>query len=407
MGEDGVHPDHPKDAGAQHHDDGGDDGLAQPPGGGDGAIHERGDAVGEAHDLNALHARVDDGGLGGEEGEEIPPEEEQAAAQHQTDAEGVGQRDEVALLHPVGLACTVVLAHNAGAGHVEGGHGVVNEVVGVGGSGVALDHEGIEGVDARLNEEVGNGEDGVLAPGRDAQRQDALGHGGVEMGGFEIQPDAVLRAGEGAEDEEGGEALGDAGGQRHARHVQLADDDEEQVEQDVQNACDGKKEQRLFGVADGAVDGVAEVVEGQRRHTEEVDPQVQNGTGEQVLLGVEQAQQGGGAHQTDEQQDHACDEADQNGGVDGLADVVRVAGTVKASHQHVDAVAEADEEAREEGDEDGGGTYRTQRGGACKTAHHRYVRQVEQHLQQIGKRQRKAHQQDLLGERAFRQRFGR
>ena len=406
VGKDGVHPDDAEDAGAQDDDDGGHDGLAQAAGGGDGAIHKGRDAVGQTHDAHTLHAGVDDGRLGGEEGQELAAEHEQAAAQQQAHTKGIAQRDEVALLHAVGLACAVVLAHEAGTGHVEGGHAVVDEVVGVGGGGVALDHEGVEGVDACLDEEVGDGEDGVLEPGGQAQRQNAPGHGRVEPGFPEMQGVAVLHLSQRVEDEPGGNALRNGTGQRHAHDIQLADDDEEEVEQDVQHTRDAQEVQRLFGVADGAEDGVAKVVERQCGHTEEVDPQVEDGTGQQVFLGVQQPQQGGGAQQTHEQQHHTGDEADHQRRVNGAADVIGVPGPIEAGHQHVDAVAQADEKTGEQGDEDARGTHRTQRRGTGEPAHDRDVRHVEQHLQQVGQCQRQADQKDLLGQRAFRQRFG-
>ena len=92
--------------------------------------------------------------------------------------------------------------------------------------------------------------------------------------------------------------------------------------------------------------------------------------------------------------------------MDRAPDVVAVLGPVKAGHQHVDAVAQADEEAGEQGDEDAGGAHRAQRRGAGEPAHDRDVRHVEQHLQQVGQCQRQTDQKDLLGQRAFRQRFG-
>ena len=174
MGKDGVHPDHPEYAGAQHHDDGGYHRLAQPAGGGDGAVHKGGDAVGKGHHSHPLHAGVDDRRLGGEQRKEGRPAEEQRRAQHKTHAEGVAQTDEVALLHPVRPSRAVVLAHKAGAGHVEGCHAIINQAVCIGGGAVALDHQRVKGVDARLNEQVGNGKNGVLQPGRYAQRKDAL-----------------------------------------------------------------------------------------------------------------------------------------------------------------------------------------------------------------------------------------
>ena len=39
----------------------------------------------------------------------------------------------------------------------------------------ALDHQGVKGVDARLNEQVGNSKNSILQSGRYAQRKDALG----------------------------------------------------------------------------------------------------------------------------------------------------------------------------------------------------------------------------------------
>ena len=94
VGEDGVDPDDPEHAGAEDDDDSRHYCLAQAAGGRDGAVHEGRDAVGKAHDAHTLHAGVDDGALGGEEGEELPPEDEQRTAQHEADAEGVGEGDE-------------------------------------------------------------------------------------------------------------------------------------------------------------------------------------------------------------------------------------------------------------------------------------------------------------------------
>ena len=83
-----------------------------------------------------------------------------------------------------------------------------------------------------------------------------------------------------------------------------------------------------------------------------------------------------------------------------------VPGPVKACHQHVDAVAQADKETGEQGDQNAGGAHSTQRRGPGEPAHDRHVRHVEQYLQQVGQGQRQADQQDLLGQRAFRQGFG-
>ena len=223
---------------------------------------------------------------------------------------------------------------------------------------------------------------------------------------FGVQHVAVLHFGQSVQDQPGRGALRNGTGQRHAHHAQLAHDDKKQVQCNVQCARNGQVHQRLFGVADGAEHSVAEVVQGQSGHTKEVHPQVQDGTGQQVVLGVQQPQHEGGTQQADEQQHHTRDQADDGGGVDSLFHIVLVPCTVEAGHQHVDAAAQADQEAGEQADEDAGGTHRAQRCRACKPAYHGHVRHVEQHLQQVGKRQRQTDQKDLFGQRAFGQCFG-
>ena len=310
MGKDGVHPDHPEYAGAQHHDDGGNHRLAQPAGGGDGAVHKGGDAVGKGHHGHTLHAGINNGGFGSEQRKEGRSAEEQRRAQHKPHAEGVAQTDEVALLHPVRPSRAVVLAHKAGAGHVEGRHAVVDQPIRVGGGAVALDHQGVEGVDACLNEQVGNGKNGVLQSGGHAQRKDALGLRRVQLQFMYVQRVAVLHPGQRPQDQKRGNALADGAGQRHAHHAQIAHDDKEQVQQNVQRTGNGQIHQRLFGVADGAEHCVAEVVQRQRWHTQKIHPQIQDRAGQQILLGVQQPQHGGGAQQADEQQHYTGNGAD-------------------------------------------------------------------------------------------------
>ena len=81
VGEDGVYPDHPEHTGTHDDDDSGHHGLAQTAGSGNGAVHKGRNAVGQRHDPHTLHTGINNGAFGGEEGEELPPEQEQAAAQ--------------------------------------------------------------------------------------------------------------------------------------------------------------------------------------------------------------------------------------------------------------------------------------------------------------------------------------
>ena len=51
MSENRKHPNDPEYARAQDHNDGGHHAAAQAPGGGDGAVHERGKGAGTSHHL--------------------------------------------------------------------------------------------------------------------------------------------------------------------------------------------------------------------------------------------------------------------------------------------------------------------------------------------------------------------
>ena len=144
----------------------------------------------------------------------------------------------------------------------------------VGGGGVALDHQRIEGVDTGLNEQVCDGEDGILETSRKTQTEDVLCHGRGKTDGLEIQRVAVLHLCQSVKNESGGNALAQRACQSDACNIQSADDDEKQVEEDVQNTGDGQIHQRLFRLTDGTEHRVAKIVKREGRHTEEVDTQV-------------------------------------------------------------------------------------------------------------------------------------
>ena len=223
---------------------------------------------------------------------------------------------------------------------------------------------------------------------------------------MQIQRIAVLHLGEGVQDQPGRQALGNRTGKRDTGHIQLADDDKKQVEKDVDHTGHGQVGQRLFCLADGAEYRIAVVVERQRRHAQKIDTQVKDRAGQQILLRVEQPQQRGGAEQPHGQQQNTGEQADHQRRMDGLADILVVAGTIVPRDQDIDAVAQADEKAGEKGDKGGGGADGAQCGRARKAAHHGNIGHVEKDLQQVGQCQRQTDEQDLLGQRALGHGFG-
>ena len=126
VGKDGVNPDNTENAGAHDHNDGGNDGLAQASGGGNGAVHESGYAVGKRHHRQTLQPGVHYGRITGKEPQELIAEHIQSHTQHQSYQKRVGQGDKIAVQDPLFFLCTKILGHEAGTAGVEGGHHVID-----------------------------------------------------------------------------------------------------------------------------------------------------------------------------------------------------------------------------------------------------------------------------------------
>ena len=126
VGKDGVNPDNTENAGAHDHNNGGNDGLAQASGGGNGAVHESRYAVGKRHHRQTLQPGVHYGRITGKEPQELIAEHIQPYAQHQPHEKGVGQGNKIAVQDPLFFLCTKILGHEAGTAGVEGGHHVID-----------------------------------------------------------------------------------------------------------------------------------------------------------------------------------------------------------------------------------------------------------------------------------------
>ena len=207
VGEDCIHPDDTENAGAEDHEDGRHDGLTEAAAGGDGTVHEGGDAVREAHDTDPVHTGIDDRRFRREQCEKLASEQQQAATEQESDGEGIGHADEEALLHTIDLAGAVVLAHEACAGHIDGGHGIIDQVVCIGRGRVPLYHQRIEGVDTGLDKQVREGEHGILKACRHTEHQHALSDRPVELHLPEMERIAVLHLRQRMKDQSRGHTL--------------------------------------------------------------------------------------------------------------------------------------------------------------------------------------------------------
>ena len=401
VGEHRVDPHHAEHAGAHDDHDGGDDALADAAGGGDAVVHQRGYGVGESHDPQTVHAGVDDGGLVGEQGQELPSEQQHHRAKNGAGEDTVQHADVIALKDTLLMARAPVAADEAGAGGVERRHHVEHQSIGVGGGSRAGDGDLVEGVQTCLHEQVGQREDGVLQAGGDADHQDALDRRLVEPQLPHAQAAGVLPPQQVNDDQDGGYPLGNGAGDGHALGGHPAADDEYQIQNDVQHTGHGQVDQGTLGIAGGAEDTVAAVVDADAGQAQRINTQVQHGAGKELLLGVQQAQHRLGKERADQAHQHACTRADQQGGVGGALYVLTVADAQPAGHRHIDTGAHADEQAGEQGHQCGGGAHGAQRhiGIIGIFTGDGHVAEVEQHLQHLGQHQRQAEQQNIFPQR--------
>ena len=221
IGKHRVDPRHAEHARAENDDHRRHDAAPDTARGGDAAVHQRADAVGKAHDAQALHARVDDLRLVGEDREELPPEEQEQHARASADKKRIEHADPVALFHAVDLARAPVAADEAGAGRVERGHHVEEKRVGVRGGGVSGDHHRIERVDADLHEQVRHGKDGVLQAGGNADHQHAAALRPVKPELRELQAARIRAAQQMQHDQQRRQALRDGARDGDARRRDL------------------------------------------------------------------------------------------------------------------------------------------------------------------------------------------
>ena len=160
----------------------------------------------------------------------------------------------------------------------------------------------------------------------------------------------------------------------------MTHDDEEQIQNHIQHARDREEDQRLLRITDRAEDRITVVVQCERRHTEEVDPEVHDRPRQQIRLRVDGLEQCRRPEESDEQEDHAGDQADDQRRPDRFFHILRTTGAVKARDQHIDAATETDQKSCKQCDEDACRAYRPERSRARETSDDRDIRYIKQYL---------------------------
>ena len=322
------------------------------------------------------------------------------AAQHHAGHDGAQQAVEDNAVQVLVLARAHVLAGKGDGSLRKGVHGGIDEALQIGGGRTACHHRGAEGVDGRLDDHVGQAEHGALQTGRQADEQNLLQGTHVEAQMMQIQMQRALLLHQHPRHHAGGNGLTDDGSQRHACHAHGKANDEHKVQHHVDETGCCQTVQRALGVAHGAQQRTAEVVQHGHGHPDEINFKVQRRKVDHILRAAHQLQQPPGCKEPHHSQQHAADKAQRHRGLHRVLYTALVLCTKAAGRHHVCAQRKPYEQVHQQVDEGAVGADGGQCGAARKAAHDHYVRSVEQQLQNAGSCQRDGKQDDLLQHRA-------
>ena len=188
------------------------------------------------------------------------------------------------------MVCTVILPHKGGTGLAEGVHDVVGHDLDVQRSAGGGHDDGAQAVDGGLDDDVGDGEDGALDAGRQADAQDLPEAAPVDGEPLGVYVDVLVALPQSPVQNGGADHVGQHRGDGHAVDGHVKAQDEHQVEQHIQDTGGGQGDEGDLGFADAAEDGGFKVVEQDGGHAQEIDAQIEEGQGVDVLRHLQEGQ---------------------------------------------------------------------------------------------------------------------
>ena len=292
---------------------------------------------------------------------------------------------------------TIVLTGKADGSLVESVHGGIDEAFNIAGRSVASHGNGAEGIDRGLNQHIGNGENRPLHARRksDADHQDQAVF--MDFQFIQVQAVHAFLMNQTAQNQKGGNALGDHGCDGNARHAQMENNDENQVEDDVDHTGGKQEVQRPLGISDSPKDGCAKVIEHGGRHADEIDAHVQSRLIQYVFRGSHKRKKGTCQKNADKNEDDSADQTQQDRGMHRLADCLFLLRSDVIGTEHIGAHRKADEDVHQQIDERAGASHRSKGLMPGKTAGDDDVCSIEQKLQDAGEHERNGKAKQLAG----------
>ena len=178
----------------------------------------------------------------------------------------------------------------------------------------------------------------------------------------------VFGAGQLQENQRDRGQLGEDGGQRNAHNAHPEPYDKKQIEDDIDNAGNDQIEEGMAGVADGAEDTRADIVDGRKEDTGQIDAQIGGRFGIDIGRTADHIQQQRCADNAQSGHAEAEDEGKAEGGVDGVVEALVGLGAEITGQQYAAAGGQTGEKADQQLGDIRAGRNGSQRGGADITA---------------------------------------
>ena len=176
-------------------------------------------------------------------------------------------------------------------------------------------------------------------------------------------------------------------------------DHQDQVQHHIDKTGDGQIHQRTAGIAHGADDACAEIVQHVEGHADEVNAQVQGGQVDDVVGAAHHVQQGTGQAQAQDHDKHTGHQRQGDGGMHAAGYALTIACAVGMGDDDVAAQGKTHEQVGQQVNQRAGGAHRRQGLGACKLADNGNIRSVIKQLQDAGEHQRQGEAEHQRKER--------
>ncbi len=397
-----IDPGHPEQADAAAGQNHGDQRIARPSNGaGKNLDADKGNIPRRqiAHDI---HAAFQHGGVGAEQ----PNQRRSEDIEQQTDGDGGagghGHGDPDALAHPLILLSAEVLPHKGGDGHSKSAQHHPEKAVHLALSRPGRHRVSAKGIDAGLNQDVGNRIHIRLNAGGQADFDNIFQNVGGEAQLFQPQLIEGIPPAQGQQHQNGADRLGSDGGNGHAYYAPPQSSHKNQVQSDIDQTSGDQVIQGPLGIAHSPQDARAHIIEKAGDCAQEINAQIGDGVAQNILRRIHGLQSRRGKNEANRHDARSRRQRQSHRGMGGFAHFFKLTAAKILSNHHRGAGGHAHKQTHQKIDEHAGGSAH---GGqslfAHEIAHNHSVRRIVELLKKRSQQNREKERQQLLPDHAF------